>query len=86
MVYALHKFQHYLLGTPFKLFTDHSTLKYLVKNPVLGGENLSLVVTLPRIQIQGSCQTEGKYNVRPDHLSRIEFGEAGRSLMMNSLM
>lgn len=24
MVYALHKFRHYLLGSHFKMFTDHS--------------------------------------------------------------
>jgi hypothetical protein len=38
MVYALQKFHHYLLGGHFKMFTDHSTLKYLVNKPVLGGE------------------------------------------------
>ena len=38
MVYALHKFKHYLLGSHFKMFTDHSTLKYLVNKPVLGGK------------------------------------------------
>ena len=37
MVYALQKFRHYLLGAHFKMFTDHSALKYLVNNPVLGG-------------------------------------------------
>jgi hypothetical protein len=37
MVYALQKFHHYLLGGHFKMFTDHSMLKYLVNNPVLGG-------------------------------------------------
>ncbi len=37
MVYALQKFRHYLLGSHFKMFTDHSTLKYLVNKPVLGG-------------------------------------------------
>jgi hypothetical protein len=37
MVYALQKFCHYLLGGHFKLFTDHSALKYLVNKPVLGG-------------------------------------------------
>ena len=37
MVYALQKFRHYLLGGQFKIFTDHSTLKYLVNKLVLGG-------------------------------------------------
>jgi hypothetical protein len=37
MVYALQKFRHYLLGGHFKMFTDHSMLKYLVNKLVLGG-------------------------------------------------
>ena len=37
MVYALQKFRHYLLGGHFKMYTDHSVLKYLVNKPVLGG-------------------------------------------------
>jgi hypothetical protein len=37
MVYALHKFRHYLLGKHFNMFTDHSALKYLVNKLVLGG-------------------------------------------------
>jgi hypothetical protein len=37
MVYALQKFTHYLLGKHFKMFTDHSALKYLVNKLVLGG-------------------------------------------------
>jgi hypothetical protein len=36
MVYALQKFKHYLLGAHFNMFTNHSTLKYLVNKPVLG--------------------------------------------------
>jgi hypothetical protein len=40
MVYELHKFRHYLLGKHFKMFTDHSTLKYLVNKPVLGGGSI----------------------------------------------
>jgi hypothetical protein len=38
MVYALQKFRHYLLGGHFKMFTDHSALKYLVNKLVLGGQ------------------------------------------------
>ena len=37
MVYALQKFRHYLLGSHFKMFTDHYDLKCLVHKPVLGG-------------------------------------------------
>jgi hypothetical protein len=37
MVYALQKYEHYLLGKHFKMFTDHLALKYLVNKPVLRG-------------------------------------------------
>jgi hypothetical protein len=37
MIYALKNFRHYLLGSHFKFFTDHSALKYLVNKPVLEG-------------------------------------------------
>jgi hypothetical protein len=37
MVYVLQRFCHYLLGGHFKMFTDHSTLKYLFNKPMLGG-------------------------------------------------
>jgi hypothetical protein len=40
MVYALQKFKHYLLGKHFKMFTDHSSLKYLLNKTVLGGESI----------------------------------------------
>ena len=38
MVYVLQKIRHYQLGGHFKMFTDHSALKYLVNKPVLGGK------------------------------------------------
>jgi len=37
MVYAHHKYRHYLLGGHFKMYTDHSALKYLVNKHVLWG-------------------------------------------------
>jgi hypothetical protein len=37
IVYALQKFRHYLFDKQFKMFIDHSTLKYLVNKPMLGG-------------------------------------------------
>jgi len=38
MVYTLQKFRRYLLGGHFKMYKDHSALKYLVNNIVLGGK------------------------------------------------
>jgi hypothetical protein len=37
MVYSLQKFRHYLLGSHFKMYTDHFALRYLVNKLVLGG-------------------------------------------------
>lgn len=37
MVYSLQKFRHYLVGGPFKLFIDHSELKYLVNKTIIQG-------------------------------------------------
>jgi hypothetical protein len=37
MIFTLQKFRHYLLGSHFKVFTDHSALKYLINEPVLEG-------------------------------------------------
>jgi hypothetical protein len=33
MVYALHKFRHYLLGNMFTFYVDHMALMYLVNKP-----------------------------------------------------
>ena len=49
MVYVLQKFRHYLLGGPFKMYTDHSDLKYLVNKPILGGEDLQMVTFIPGV-------------------------------------
>jgi len=49
MVYTLHKYHHYLLDGHFKMYTDHSTLKYVVNKSVLGGVHLWMVVTVSRI-------------------------------------
>jgi hypothetical protein len=46
MVYALQKFRNYLLGSHFKMYIDHSALKYLVNNPLLGGGNIQVVTNV----------------------------------------
>jgi hypothetical protein len=68
MVYALQKFRHYLLGKHFKMYIDHSTLKYIVNNPVLGGRICRWLLLFQEFEFEVIIKL-GKLNARPDHLS-----------------
>ena len=74
MVYALQKIRHYLLGGHFKMYTNHLALKYLVKNPVLGGKICRWLLLFQEFYFEFIAKP-GQMNVGPDHLSRIERGE-----------
>jgi hypothetical protein len=37
MVYALHKYRHYLLGNRFVFYVDHMALEYLINKPQIFG-------------------------------------------------
>jgi hypothetical protein len=79
MVYALQKFHHYLLGGHFKMFIDHSTLKYLVKRIVLGGRICKWLLLFQEYDFEIVVKT-GRMNKGLDHLSRLEHGEEPTSL------
>jgi hypothetical protein len=79
MVYALQKFHHYLLGGHFKMFTDHSALKYLVNKPVLGGRICRWLLLFQEYDFEIVVKP-GRMNKGPDHLSRLEHGEEPTSL------
>jgi hypothetical protein len=79
MVYALHKFLHYLLGGHFKMFTDHSALKYLVNKPVLGGIICRWLLLFQEYDFEIVVRP-GRMNKGPDHLSRLEHREEPTSL------
>ena len=79
MVYALQKFWHYLLGSHFKMFTDHSTLKYLVNKPVLGGKICRWLFLFQEYDFEIIVKP-GRLNAGPDHLSKMESGEEPISL------
>src|SRR5271156_3550389 len=79
MVYALQKFRHYLLGAPFKMFTDHSALKYLVNKPVLGGRICRWLLLFQEYDFEIIVKP-GRLNAGLDHLSRIESGEEPTNL------
>ena len=78
-VYALYKFRHYLLGVHFKMFIDHSTLKYLVNKPVLGGKICRWLLLFQEYDFEIIVKP-GRLNAGPDHLSRLESGEEPTSL------
>jgi hypothetical protein len=74
MAYALHKFRHYLLGKHFKMFINHSTLRYLVKKPVLGGRIYRWMFLFQEFDFEVIVKP-GKLNAGLDHLSRVTNGE-----------
>jgi hypothetical protein len=84
MVYALHKFRHYLLGKHFNMFTDHSSLKYLVNKPVLGGRICRWLLLFQEFDFEVIVKPE-KLNAGPDHLSRVANGEEPTNLEDNFL-
>jgi hypothetical protein len=79
MVYALHKFHHYLLGRHFKMFIDHSMLKYLVNKPVLGRRICKWLLLFQEYDFEIIVKP-GRMNKGPNHLSRLEHGEEPTSL------
>jgi hypothetical protein len=74
MVIALQKFHHYLLGGNFKMFTDHSMLKYLVNKTVLGGRICRRLLLFQEYDFEIIVKP-GRMNKGLDHLSRLEYGE-----------
>ena len=84
MVYVLQKFRHYLLGVHFKMFNHHSTFKYLVNKPVLGGKIYRWLFLFQEYEFEIIVKL-GRLNVGPDHLSRLESGEEPTSLEDNPL-
>ena len=74
MVYALQKFPHCLLGGHFKMFTNHSMLKYLVKKPVLGGRICRWLMLFQEYDFEIVFKT-GRMNKGPNHFSRLEHKE-----------
>ena len=74
MVYALPKFRHYLLGGHFKMFTNHSSLNYLVNKPVLGRNICRWLLLFQGFYFEIILNL-GHLNSGLDHLFRIETGE-----------
>jgi hypothetical protein len=74
MVYVLQKFRHYLLEKHVKIFTDHSSLKYLVNKPLLGGRICRWLLLFQEFDFELIVKP-GNLNAGLDHMSRITNGE-----------
>ena len=70
MVYALDKFRSYLIGSDIVIFTDHSTLKYLLTKQNSKARLIIWVILLREFNIQ-IRDKKGVENVVADHLSRL---------------
>jgi hypothetical protein len=74
MIYSLQKFRHYLLGSRFKFFTDHSALKYLVNKHVLEGRICIWLLLFQEFSFEVIIKL-GRCNVGPNHISRLDSRE-----------
>ena len=63
-----------MLGSHFMMFTDHSTLKYLINKPVLGGKICRWLLLFQEYEFEVIVKL-GRLNAGPNHLSRLESGE-----------
>jgi hypothetical protein len=79
MVYVLEKFHHYLLGGHFKMFIDHSALKYLVNKPMFGERICKWLLLFQEYDFEIVVKLR-RMDKGPNHLSRLEHGEEPTSL------
>ena len=70
MVYALDKFRAYLIGSDIVIFTDHSTLMYLLTKKNAKARLIRWVLLLQEFNLQ-IRDKKGVENVVADHLSRL---------------
>ena len=70
VVYALDKFRSYLIGSDIVIFTNHSTLKYLLTKQNSKARLIRWVLLLQEFNFQ-IRDKKGVENVVADHLSRL---------------
>ena len=70
VVYTLDKFRSYLIGSDIVIFTDHSTLKYLLTKYNAKARLIRWVLLLQEFNLQ-IRDKKGVENVVADHLSRL---------------
>ena len=82
VVYALDKFRAYLVGAEIVIFTDHSTLKYLLTKKNAKARLIRWVLLLQEFNLQIKDK-KGVENVVADHLSRLTIAHDTHSAPIN---
>ncbi len=70
MVYALHKFRHFLLINKFTFYVDHMALMYLVNNPRVSGRLIRWFLLFLEYDFKKNYKL-GKSHLMVDALSRL---------------
>lgn len=74
MVYVLPKFRHHLLDSHFKMYTNHSELRYLGNKTLLGGKICRWFLFFQEYDFEVIVKPR-RLKAGLDHLSRIENDE-----------
>lgn len=70
VLFALKKFKHYLLGKKFDLYTDHSALRFILKNAGIDNRHMRWVEKLSAYEFT-IHHKPGKQNIFADALSHL---------------
>ena len=82
VVYALDKFQAYLVGSDIIILTDHSALKYLLIKKNAKARLIRWVLLLQEFNLQIKDK-KGVENVVADHLSRLTIAHKTHNPLIN---
>ena len=82
VIYALDKFRAYLMGSFIVIFTDHSTLKYLLTKQDANARLIRWVLLLKEFNLQIKDK-KGVENVVADHLYRLTIAHDSHSPPIN---